>query len=63
MNTKLRLKDSNQKALGTIGGINPDITPAEIAMFVDGMNGLRNNPVAYAYMVSEVLVLEPEIDG
>ena len=59
---KIRLRDSNNKALGTIGGINPEAKPEHIARFVEGFNGLRNNGVAYVYLVSEALVYSPEDD-
>ena len=59
---KLRLRDKENKALGTIGGINPDATANDIRMFINGINGLRDNGVYYSYLVSEVLVYSPESD-
>ena len=56
MKTSLRLRDSDKKSLGTISGINPDATPEDIALFVEGINGLRNDSIAYASVVTETHV-------
>ena len=57
---KLRLRDKDNKALGTIGGINPDATADDIRMFINGINGLRDNGIYYSYLVTEALVYSPE---
>ena len=58
--TKLRIKNSDKKPLGTISGINPDATPSDIALFIEGINGLRETEIAYAYIVTEKMVYKPE---
>ena len=60
MTTKMRIKDENKKALGTINGINGTATANEIKLFIEGINGFRETPVAYAYMVVETEVFAPD---
>jgi hypothetical protein len=53
---KLRLRDSDKKALGTVSGINPDANQGDITQFIEGVNGLRTNEIAYAFLISEEMV-------
>ena len=53
---RLRLLDSDKKSLGIISGINPDATANDIALFVEGINGLRSTNAVYAALISEEMI-------
>ena len=58
MTKKLKLLDGDKRSLGTYAGVNPDATSQDIALFIEGVNGLRNTAIRYAHLITEEAVYE-----